>query len=136
MLGKIAEPASEDADGGCAFILDGGAAGLRVCRVPCRPGSPYCREHHALCHLPPGSTAERRQLREIEALADAVGGRQGRPARSPPAALLRRLTRLERIFSGPRCSRIVRKGGKDAEQRKRRWNDGCRPCGGRLRTDP
>lgn len=99
--------ASADA-GGCAYILAaGGAEGPRVCRAPCRPGSSYCREHHALCHLPAGSAAERQQLRALDALADVVGGRQGRPARSPPPALLHRLARLERVFSRAKSSCIV-----------------------------
>jgi len=98
---------------GCAFIVDdaapGGAAG-RPCDAPCRPGSAYCPEHDALCHLPAGSAAERRQLRAIEALARVVGGRRGRDARSPPAALLRRLERTERAFSRHECSLIVHGG--------------------------
>jgi hypothetical protein len=111
MPSNMAEDTSEP-DGGCAFIVADTApeAGEpRVCNAARRPGSAYCPQHHARCRLPAGSAGERRQLREIEALAEAVGGRQGRPARSPPPALLRRLARLERrLFLRHGCSRIVR----------------------------
>jgi hypothetical protein len=91
-------------DNGCAFILDDG----RACGADRRTGSAYCAEHHALCHVVEGSPGERRRLRETEALALAVGGRQGRPARSPPDRFLRRLENVARVFSRPKCSRIVR----------------------------
>ena len=87
-------------DGGeptaCAYPDDesGGA-----CGEPCRRGSSYCAVHHALCHIPGGSAAERRRLREAEALAKAVGGRRGRTAKQPPANFLRRLERAARGFS-------------------------------------
>jgi len=86
---------------GCAFVLHGidGKAAPICCGAPLRPGSAYCQAHHALCHLPAGSVAERRQLREIAALAKAVGGKQGRAASAPPTVLLRRLKRIERAFS-------------------------------------
>ena len=99
-----------DQGGGCAFVLDdglAGAAGVRFCDAPRQAGSAYCPQHHAHCHLPTGSAAEHRQIREIEALATAVGGRQGRPARQPPAPLLRRLARAARAAARPNCSRIV-----------------------------
>ena len=85
----------------CAYVVDGGsgAARARFCTAPRQPGSAYCRQHHAECHLTGGSTAEKRRLREIEALATAVGGRRGRAASRPPAQLLRRLERLTRPFS-------------------------------------
>ena len=93
----IADPGNA----GCAFVLDGadGEAAPVLCGAPLRSGSAYCQSHHALCHLPAGSAAEGRQLREIAALAKAVGGKQGRAASAPPAMLLRRLTRIERAFS-------------------------------------
>jgi hypothetical protein len=97
-------------DGGCAFVLDapgGGPGPVNFCNAPLRPGSAYCTPHHACCHLPNGSAAERRQLREIEALAKAVGGTQGRAARHPPAHLLRRFDRVARAFSRLNCSLIV-----------------------------
>jgi hypothetical protein len=91
---------------GCAFVLDDvdGEAAPICCGAPLRPGSAYCPSHHALCHLPAGSVAERRQLREIAALAKAVGGKQGRAASAPPTVLLRRLKRIERAFSRPNRS--------------------------------
>ena len=82
----------------CAFVLDA-VDPVRVCGAPAQSGSAYCEPHHALCHLPAGSAAERRQLREIAALAKAVGGKQGRIASGPPPVLLRRLRRIERAFS-------------------------------------
>lgn len=96
--------AAKAEDAGCAFVLSdaGPASGaFAQCGAPAQPGSPYCRPHHALCHLPSGSVAERRQLREIAALAKVVGGRQGRSALGPPEMLLRRLKRIEKAFSRP-----------------------------------
>jgi hypothetical protein len=95
------------ADDGCAFILED----RTTCGGPRRPGSPYCQHHHTLCHIPGGSKGERRRLRETEALANAVGGRQGRPARTPPDPFLRRLENITRGFLQPNCSRIVRRDG-------------------------
>src|SRR5579883_3104238 len=66
---------------GCAYIVDDGDG---RCGAACRAGSPYCPEHHALCHLAGGSRAARRRLREEAALAALVGGRSGRPGRLPP----------------------------------------------------
>ena len=85
-----------------AAIFPGDSAGASL-----KPGSPYCREHHALCHVAEGSIRGRRRLREAEALANAVGGRQGRPARTPPEPVLRRLENVARGFARPRCSCIV-----------------------------
>src|ERR1700736_3713141 len=98
-------PASDE---GCAFILDGGGR----CGAARKRGSPYCRDHHALCHVAEGSIREQRRLRKAEALASAVGGRQGRPARTPPEPLLRRLENVARGFARPKCSCIVLKEGK------------------------
>src|SRR5579864_3963234 len=115
----IKNPVLAALDGaGCAYLCDLGApggapsgalgaAGAAACGEPRLAASAYCPEHHALCHLAPGSAEEARRLREIEALAQAVGGRLGRDARSPPDALLRRWQRLERAFSRPQCSRYV-----------------------------
>jgi hypothetical protein len=97
----------EEQGGGCAFIIEGtdpGPGRGNFCTAPRQPGSAYCPRHHALCHLPKGSAVERRQLNEIEALADAVGGRQGRAARHPPPLLLRRLDHIARAFSRPKRS--------------------------------
>lgn len=98
------DPESEH---GCAFVLDNldpGATEARFCDAPRRPGSAYCPPHHADCHLANGSAAERQQFREIEALAEAVGGKRGRAAQHPPLAVLRRLERIARALSSARRS--------------------------------
>src|SRR6266508_3127713 len=96
--------------GGCAFVLGGPGCGpnaVKFCNAPSQPGSAYCPPHHAWCHLPNGSAAELRQLREIEALAEAVGGKRGRAARHPPVRLLRRLDRVARAVSPSKNPLIV-----------------------------
>ena len=108
-IGEMRERASGvgEAEDGCAFVIDGAdgrPGGVNFCGAPRETGSAYCPGHHALCHLPKGGAAEGRQLREIEALAEAVGGRQGREARNPPDPLLRRLDRIAQAFSRPKCS--------------------------------
>jgi hypothetical protein len=100
------------ADDGCAFILDEDSAIRRLklptsCGAARRPGSPYCAPHHAVCHIAGGSAGEWRRLREIEALAAAVGGRCGRAERLPPDRFLRRLEQIARGFLRPDGSRIV-----------------------------
>jgi hypothetical protein len=100
--------AEEREQRGCAFILEDGS----TCGAARRPGSPYCEDHHALCHVAGGSSGERRRLREAEALATAVGGRSGRPARTPPDRVLRRLENVARGFSRRKCSCIVPGGGR------------------------
>src|SRR5260370_7176065 len=105
--GADGELAGHPGDFGCAYILDAspdGPAGPVYCGTPCRPDSPYCTAHHALCHLSHGSRAEARQLRAIEALAAAVGGRQGRPAWQPGQAWLRPLAAAGPPFLPPKCS--------------------------------
>jgi hypothetical protein len=91
---------------GCAYIVDDGDG---RCGAACRAGSPYCPEHHALCHLAGGSGAARRRLREEAALAALVGGRSGRPGRLPPERFLKWLERAARVFAWPNRSRYVRK---------------------------
>jgi hypothetical protein len=91
---------SEAAD--CAYILGdprAGSGAWRRCPELHQPGSSYCPHHHARCHLTGGSAAERRRLREVERLADAVGGRRSGENRGPPARFLARLERLVRGFS-------------------------------------
>ena len=77
---------------GCAFIVEE-AGGRRMCGVSRRPGSSYCPEHHALCHLAYGSAAEADRLREVEVIASAVAGRRSRNRRGPSTQFLRRLER-------------------------------------------
>ena len=105
--------AESEPDEGCAFVLDREsrtATGQTCCAAPRRPGSAYCPTHHALCYLPPESLAERRKLKEIEALAGAVGGKSGRPARRPPPRFLDRMDRVSRGALRPQCSRFVLNG--------------------------
>jgi len=107
VAGFVAAKVWTKGGGGCAFILpDGGRCGAEL-----KPGSSYCDTHHALCHLPEGSTRERRRLREAEALARAVGGRQGDHQRAPSDRFLRRLENVAKGFVRPKRSRIVRKDG-------------------------
>jgi hypothetical protein len=108
--------AEPEPDGGCAYVLDGDAgaiAGQTRCAAPRRPGSAYCHAHHALCHLPSESLAELRKLKEIEALAKAVGGRSGRPGQRPPPGFLQRMDRISRAALRPKCSCYVLKSGED-----------------------
>src|SRR5712692_8352530 len=119
--GADGEPAGHPGDFGCAYILDAspaGSAGPVFCGTPCRPDSPYCAAHHALCHLSHGSRAEARQLRAIEALAAAVGGRQGRPMRQPGQAWLRRIEGACRPFLRHKRSRYVREIAVEQAKRK------------------
>ncbi len=99
-----AEPEPND---GCAFVLDQedpARPGRTWCGDPRRPGSAYCAVHHARCYLPNDSLAERRKILEIEALAEAVGGRSGRPARQPTPRFLKRMDRVSRAAFRPNCS--------------------------------
>ena len=82
----------------CAYILDACDA-RQICGAPLRLDSPYCLEHHALCHIDPGSVAENARLREAEALATAVGGRRSRASGGPSRQFLRRLERMARVSS-------------------------------------
>lgn len=122
MCGDVADsmestaPARPD-ERGCVYVLDvteGDRRG-RFCGAGRRPGSPYCPDHHARCRLRGGSAAERRRLREIEALAAAAGGKHVLGACQPSAGMLRRLERSARnAYSRANRSRIVRKGAGDA----------------------
>jgi hypothetical protein len=107
-LGAFGNGATTKEDDGCAFILDDNG----VCGAERREGSSYCAHHPAVCHVACGSRHERRRLRETEALAIAVGGRRGRPARMPPDRFLRRMENISRGFLRPDCSRIVLRGEK------------------------
>jgi len=92
-------------DPGCAYILDE-CSGRRICGAPRKAvsasrkaASPYCPEHHALCHAAYGSEAEADRLREVEAIAKVVGGRRSRYAMGPSRRFLKRLERAARGFS-------------------------------------
>ena len=82
---------------GCAYPLGENGA-RRNCGRKQLPGSPYCPDHHALCHVPTGTAQELTQLREVEALANAVGGRRARVAGEPTRRFLRRLEHAARDF--------------------------------------
>jgi hypothetical protein len=79
----------------CRYIEDDGAA----CGMGQRAGSSYCPAHHALCHIPSGSSEAGRLRRETAALAKAVGGRQGDHARRPPDDFLKKLETVAQRFS-------------------------------------
>lgn len=89
-IGPAAQRDMQDA--ACTYPIEGEG----ICGAPRRPGSSYCTTHHALCYLPRGSAAERRRLRRIEALAEAVGGRRSRDRAAPSPRFLERLERSVR----------------------------------------
>jgi hypothetical protein len=76
---------------GCAYILDEGDV-RQICGIPCRPASPYCPQHHALCHVAYGSAAEA----ICESRAKAVGCRRSRAGGGPSRQFLKRLERVAR----------------------------------------
>jgi len=96
MSGSIIPWENEEDEPGCAYILDEGGVG-RACGAPRLGASPYCATHHALCHVANGSPAEANRLREVEAIAKAVGGRRSREGGGPSRGFLRRLERVARV---------------------------------------
>ena len=87
-------------DPGCAYILaEGESDGRSCCGASCREASAYCPEHHALCHVANGSAGEADRLREVEAIAKAIGGRRGHDGTGPSRRFLRRVERASRRFS-------------------------------------
>ena len=85
-------------DGGCAYIADESGS-RRSCGATRRPSSSYCPHHHSLCHIGCGSKAETDRLREVEALASAVGGRRARQRAEPTRQFLKRLEQaLRELF--------------------------------------
>jgi hypothetical protein len=87
----------EDLDHGCAYLVEG-PSGHQICGAPCQTSSPYCSHHHSLCYVACGSKAERRRLREVETLANAVGGRRARQGVAPSRQFLERLEQAIRDF--------------------------------------
>jgi hypothetical protein len=81
---------------GCVFMLDDGQ-NRRFCGAAQRRGSSYCPQHHTLCHVACGTAAEAQRLREVEALARAVGGRRARGA-GPSRRFINRLEQAVRVF--------------------------------------
>src|ERR1700751_6424918 len=90
-------------DVGCAYIIDE-ADGRRPCGAARRPSSSYCPHHHSLCYIVCGSKAETDRLREVEALASAVGGRRARQRAEPTRQFLKRLEQAVRELFLPDCS--------------------------------
>ena len=92
MTKLLSYPGFEDSekDGGCAYIVDE-SGGRRPCGATLQPSSSYCPHHHLLCHIVGGSKAESDRLREVEALASAVGGRRARQRAEPTRQFLKRL---------------------------------------------
>ena len=92
----------EDRDeSGCMYLLDE-SDDRRICGAPRKATSPYCPEHHSLCHVAYGSEAEADRLREVEAIAKVVGGRRSRRSRDivgPSRRFLKRLEEAARGFS-------------------------------------
>jgi|SRR4029077_18439337 hypothetical protein len=84
-------------DPGCAYVVEE-SDGRRTCGAPRRPSSSYCPHHHSLCYIVGGSEAEVDRLREVEALASAVGGRRARRRLAPTRQFLTRLERAVRDF--------------------------------------
>ena len=90
----------EDQDeSGCSYLLDT----RRICGAPRKAASPYCTEHHSLCHAAYGSEAEADRLREVEAIAKVVGGRRSRGTAGPSRRFLRRIEQAARGSSWPNC---------------------------------
>jgi hypothetical protein len=79
-----------DNDAGCGYVIDD-AGGRRICGVPRGRSSSYCPYHHSLCYIVTGTKAETKRLREMEALASAVGGRRAQQAPGPSRRFLERL---------------------------------------------
>ena len=99
MSGRSVPWEIEEDEPGCAYLLDEERGGSRACGAPRRGSSPYCSSHHALCHVACGSPAEISHLRQVEALASAVGGRRCREGGGPSRRFLRRLERAARVIS-------------------------------------
>jgi len=90
-------PATCHAEAGCVFILDDGRS-RRFCGEVRRRGSSYCPSHHTLCHVGCGTTAEAQRLREVEALARAVGGRRSPSGTGPSRRFINRMEQALRNF--------------------------------------
>jgi hypothetical protein len=89
-IGFLPERERVDDEAGCSYVLDE-PNGRRICGAPRREASSYCPHHHAVCYIVSGSSAEVKRLREVEALASAVGGRRARPGAGPSRHFLERL---------------------------------------------
>ena len=96
---KVPEQAGVGRDNrGCAYVMEEPGNAI-VCGAQRRLASSYCQRHHALCYLQSGSKAEGKRLREVEALASAVGGRRARHSMTPSRQFLERLEQAVRDLS-------------------------------------
>src|SRR5690242_917368 len=97
MIELFSHSANEDLEDefGCAYVIDE-SDNRRPCGAARRPSSSYCPHHHSLCHIVCGSKAETDRLREVEALASAVGGRRARQRTEPTRQFLKRLEQAVR----------------------------------------
>jgi hypothetical protein len=86
----------DEKDSGCAYIIDESGGSRHPCGAARRLSSSYCPHHHSLCHIVCGSKAETDCLREVEALASAVGGRRARQRTEPTRHFLKRLEQAVR----------------------------------------
>jgi hypothetical protein len=98
MTNRIPHLAIEDLEknDGCAYIIVESRSGRQTCGATRRLSSSYCPHHHSLCHIVGGSKAETDRLREVEALASAVGGRRARQRAQPTRQFLKRLEQAVR----------------------------------------
>lgn len=76
---------------GCRYLVDDHP---HQCGAARQPGSSYCAEHHALCHIPRSSLLEHSRLREIDRIGEIVGGRQA-PAGGATATFLRKVESVQ-----------------------------------------
>src|SRR5215469_177551 len=83
-------------DVGCAYVVEE-PDGRRSCGAPRKRASSYCLHHHSLCRIACGTKAETDRLREVEALATAVGGRRARRRAEPSRQFLNRLEQAVRV---------------------------------------
>jgi hypothetical protein len=97
MLDGTLSPGDLQDDAGCAYPVGEGKTG-KTCALPRRSRSSYCPQHHALCHVACGTSAEADRLREVEALARVVGGRKGWRGIGPSRPFLDRLESAVRDF--------------------------------------
>ena len=88
-------PDSREPDVGCAYVVEE-PDGRRSCGAPRKRASSNCLHHHPLCRIACGTKAETDRLREVEALATAVGGRRARRRAEPSRQFLNRLEQAVR----------------------------------------
>lgn len=63
--GRGGSPSRVKRDGRCMFVLER-SGGVVFCAAPTFAASAYCRRHHRLCAVQPGSEAGRDAIRNIE----------------------------------------------------------------------